>query len=189
MVAAFEAVAGDLLADSGDELRIRVGISTRPVVVGMVGGELRSEYTSLGDAVNVAARMQAPARPGSVLVTAETYRHVAPLVEALDLGPTTVKGKEEQVHAYEVVGLHSDVPGRIAFDAPLVGRAEELARLEEAFAAVLAGRGRTALLPGEPGSARAAWCGSCRRAARSSAGRCSGRMDGAYRSAAISPTT
>ncbi|MFN2556640.1 MAG: adenylate/guanylate cyclase domain-containing protein [Nitriliruptorales bacterium] len=151
MVAAIEA-AGELLRHAEGELTIRVGISTGPVVVGTVGGELHSEYTALGDAVNVAARMQAEARPGSVLVTAETHRHVRRVVDAFDLGPMAVKGKEEPVHAFEVVGLRPDVVAPHAgFDAPLVGRTVELDRLEESLAAAVSGRGRSALVLGEPG--------------------------------------
>ncbi|MFN2556456.1 MAG: adenylate/guanylate cyclase domain-containing protein [Nitriliruptorales bacterium] len=152
IVAVIEDAAEELLPNNQDELSVRVGISTGPVVVGTVGGELRSEYTALGDAVNVAARMQSAAGPGNVLVTAETYRHVAPLVEALDLGLLAVKGKEEPVHAYEVVGLRPDaVAARAGFDAPLTGRAAELDRVQESLDAMVAGLGRTALVLGEPG--------------------------------------
>ncbi|MDP8929863.1 MAG: AAA family ATPase [Actinomycetota bacterium] len=152
MLAGIQATAGELLPEAEQELRIRVGISTGPVVVGTVGGELRREYTALGDAVNVAARMQAAAPASSMLITSETYRHVAPVVEAHELGPIVVKGKEEPVRACEVVGLRAEVlSARAGFDAPLVGRTTELARLEEALAAVSAGRGRTALVLGEPG--------------------------------------
>ncbi|MDP8927260.1 MAG: DUF2791 family P-loop domain-containing protein [Actinomycetota bacterium] len=152
MVASIQARAGELLPQAEDELRVRVGISTGPVVVGRVGGELHSEYTALGDAVNVAARMQAAARPGSVLVTAETYRHVGRVVDVLDLGRIAVKGKEEPVHAFEVVALRPErVVPRAGFDAPLVGRRGELDRLEESLVAVVSGRGRSALVLGEPG--------------------------------------
>src|SRR6476646_5348652 len=64
-----------------DRLQVRVGINTGPVVVGMVGTETASEYTAMGDTVNVAARMQATARPGSVLITAATHRFVSKLVD------------------------------------------------------------------------------------------------------------
>src|SRR5579864_8833831 len=80
-------------------LRVRVGINTGPVVVGLVGTDKAHEYTAMGDAVNVAARMQAAARPGSVLVTSATYRFIAPLVEAVDVGRLELKGKSETVHA------------------------------------------------------------------------------------------
>src|SRR6195256_1302087 len=65
-------------------LKVRVGINTGPVVVGMVGTDIAREYTAMGDAVNIAARIQAAAPPGGVMITAATHRFVAPLVEAID---------------------------------------------------------------------------------------------------------
>ncbi|MDQ3932126.1 MAG: AAA family ATPase, partial [Actinomycetota bacterium] len=77
---------------------------------------------------------------------------VAGVVEAEDVGLLEVKGKEEPVRAYQVMGLRPDAfSARAGFDAPLVGRTFELSRLEESLAAVMAGRGRTALVLGEPG--------------------------------------
>src|SRR5690348_14594770 len=88
-----------------DQLKVRVGINTGPVVVGVVGTESASEYTAMGDTVNVAARMQASARPGSVLITAATHRFVSALVEAVDVGPLELKGKSATVRAYEITSL------------------------------------------------------------------------------------
>src|SRR5438093_9192962 len=88
-----------------DKLRVRVGINTGPVVVGVVGTETASEYTAMGDTVNVAARMQASARPGNVLVTSATYRFISPLGDAVDLGQLELHGQSDTVHAYEVAGL------------------------------------------------------------------------------------
>src|SRR5215472_17611643 len=93
---------------TGVALQVRVGVNSGPVVVGVVGTEKASEYTAMGDTVNVAARMQGAARPGSVLVTAATYGFVSPLVEAVDMGQLELKGKTDTVHAYEVSGLKAD---------------------------------------------------------------------------------
>src|SRR5205809_881010 len=137
-----------------DKLRVRVGINTGPVVVGIVGTETASEYTAMGDTVNVAARMQASARPGSVLVTAATHRFVATLVDAVDVGLLELKGKTDAVHAYEITGLKRgavQTRGLAGFHSPLIGRDTELGRLEQAFDVARAGQGRVATVLGEPG--------------------------------------
>ncbi len=135
-------------------LRVRVGINTGPVVVGVVGTDAASEYTAMGDAVNVAARMQAAARPGSVLITSATHRFISPLVDAVDVGLLELKGKSDAVHAYEVVGLKAEAGrtrGILGLRAPMVGRDGQLARLEQLIDIARAGQGRVACVLGEPG--------------------------------------
>src|SRR5438046_525968 len=61
-----------LRGESGLDLDVRVGINTGLVVVGEVGSDLRVEYTAMGDAINLAARMEQTARPGTVQITADT---------------------------------------------------------------------------------------------------------------------
>src|SRR5207244_12857362 len=94
---AVDELSTELSATEPIDLRVRVGINTGPVVVGVVGTESASEYTAMGDAVNVAARMQALARPGTVLVSGATYRFIAALVESVDVGPLELKGKANAV--------------------------------------------------------------------------------------------
>src|SRR5438067_12561773 len=154
MVRAIQELAAAKGAASAAELRVRVGVNTGPVVVGVVGTDTASEYTAMGDTVNVAARMQAAARPGSVLITSATYRFVSPLVEALDVGRLELKGKAETVHAYEITGLKQDVVrtrGLVGVRAPMIGRDQQLAKLEDVFKVVRAGQGRVACVLGEPG--------------------------------------
>ncbi|MDP9265951.1 MAG: adenylate/guanylate cyclase domain-containing protein [Chloroflexota bacterium] len=76
MVARVADFGRELKRTHGIDFQIRVGMNTGPVVVGNVGTDLAYEYTATGDAVNVAARMQSAARPGTVLITAATYRFV-----------------------------------------------------------------------------------------------------------------
>src|SRR6266542_1361819 len=141
-------------AKGASDLRVRVGINTGPVVVGMIGSDTANEYTAMGDAVNVAARMQATARAGSVLVAAATYRFVSSLVDAVDVGLLELKGKTDAVQAYEISGVKADrvsARGLQGLRSPMIGRDAQLARLRDLFGVVRAGQGRVACVLGEPG--------------------------------------
>src|SRR5688572_12289155 len=135
MVVATDEFARQLKATQGIDFRIRAGINTGPVVVGNVGSDLRYEYTALGDAMNVAARMQAAAEPGTVVITAHTLRFVADTFDVEDLGGLQVKGKAEPVHAYRVIGLKAAPERRrglerAGIESPMVGRDKELEALK-----------------------------------------------------------
>jgi len=82
---------------------VRVGINTGLVAVGEVGADLRVEYTAMGDAVNLAARMESAAEPGTVLITSDTHERITHLFETDDLGEIRVKGKAEPVHVYRLL--------------------------------------------------------------------------------------
>jgi len=153
MARAVDELSAELNAKDPIDLKVRVGINTGPVVVGVVGTESASEYTAMGDAVNVAARMQALARPGTVLISGSTHRFVAALVESVDVGALDLKGKTNAVQAYEVTGLKEGATGRGlgGIHAPMIGREAPLARLRELFAVAKAGQGRVAAILGEPG--------------------------------------
>src|SRR5437867_2724256 len=153
MARAVDELSGELNAKEPIDLKVRVGINTGPVVVGVVGTESASEYTAMGDAVNVAARMQALARPGTVLVSGATHRFVAALVESVDVGTLDLKGKANAVQAYEVTGLKEGATGRglRGLHAPMIGRDPQLRRLADLFAIAKAGQGRVAAIVGEPG--------------------------------------
>lgn len=138
----------------GVELEARVGINTGLVVVGAVGSDLRVEYTALGDAINLAARMEQTAKPGTVQVAEATHRLVAAHFEFMDLGEVQVKGKDRPVRAYRALGRRAAADaarGPAEAQTPLVGREMELATLTRMVKAVQAGSGALITLIGEAG--------------------------------------
>jgi adenylate cyclase len=89
---------------SGDkQFDIRIGINTGVVAAGYLGSKHRVEYTVLGDAVNVAARLQDVATPGTILVGEDTYQMVSHSFQFIDRGTTRLKGKKSQTKLFEVV--------------------------------------------------------------------------------------
>jgi adenylate cyclase len=88
-----------------DPFEVGIGVALGEVVAGTVGTEERMEYTVIGDSVNVAARLQGHAKAGCILLSRRTYEAVHDLVEAVSRGPMKVKGKEEEVEVYEVMGF------------------------------------------------------------------------------------
>jgi class 3 adenylate cyclase len=153
MVRSIDELGAELRAKGGSEIRVRVGINTGPVVVGVVGTDAAHEYTAMGDAVNVAARMQSLSRPGAVLISADTYRFVAQLVDAVDVGLLELKGKSSAVRGYEVTAMRSggSARGLAGIRAAMVGRDAQLARLRELYAVAKARQSRIACILGEPG--------------------------------------
>src|SRR6476646_1009974 len=133
---------------------VRVGVHTGLVVVGELGGGGRVEYAALGDAVNVAARLQGAASPGTVLVGDATKRLVEPLFGWSDPEAFDLKGKTEPVTAFAVVGAGraTVVPrGLEGVQAELIERGTELAQGAELLENVAAGTGGVLVVTGEPG--------------------------------------
>ena len=109
---------------------LRVGINSGEVLAGAVG----DGYTVIGDAVNVAARLQAAGRPGSVTVGEPTFRATREAIEYERLEPLSLKGKAEPVPAWEATGVLAE-PRRAAVRAetPLIGREDEAGLLSSLF--------------------------------------------------------
>ena len=143
-------------ADAG--LSLRIGIHTGPVVVGAVGNDFKMDYTATGDTTNLAARLQALAAPGAVLVSEATYRLVRGLFVFRDAGPLTVKGKSEPVMAYEVLRATAPTaPIEIAAErglTPLVGRDQELAQLGACFERLSGNLAQVVAVVGQAGSGK-----------------------------------
>ncbi len=126
-------------------LNARIGIETGPVVVD-AAGEI------YGDAPNTAARVQALAEPGTVLVTARVQRQVAGLFVAEERGTHTLKGVPEPTALYRLARASGG--GRRSSQrqlTPLVGRDEEIAILMRRWERARNGEGQLVLIVGEPG--------------------------------------
>ena len=126
-------------------LNARIGIETGPVVVD-AAGEI------YGDAPNIAARVQALAEPGTVVVTARVQRQVAGLFVAEERGSHELKGVPEPVTLFRLVRASGG--GRRAGQrhlTPLVGRDEEIAMLMRRWERARQGDGQLVLIVGEPG--------------------------------------
>src|SRR4029078_5720894 len=117
--------AQQIKTEYGLAFAVRVGINTGPVVVGDVGSQRVAEYTAMGDAINLAARMEQTAQPGTIQIAEDTQRLVAPIFDLEDLGGIEVKGKSSPVRAFRVLAAKAH-PGRLrgikGVRAPLIGR-------------------------------------------------------------------
>jgi class 3 adenylate cyclase/tetratricopeptide (TPR) repeat protein len=138
------------------EFNVRVGIHTGLVVVGEVGNGQQGEYAAFGDAVNLAARMEQTAQPGTVQISAQTYRLVRKAFACRALGEIKVKGKRRPVAAYRVLGLKSQPAplrglARQGLHSQMVGRESEFAAAKENFERLLAGQGGILGIFGEAG--------------------------------------
>ncbi len=154
IVAAIEPFREKVRRKWGIDFNVRVGINTGLVVVGAVGSDLRLEYSALGDAINLAARMEQTAQPGTVQIAQDTYRSVRTQFDFEELGQIEVKGKSQPVLAYRVLGRKA-VTGRArgieGLHADIVGRAEELRALRDVVGDLKQGVGRIVLVLGEAG--------------------------------------
>jgi class 3 adenylate cyclase/tetratricopeptide (TPR) repeat protein len=137
-------------------LRVRVGIATGLVVVGdLVGEGDARERGVVGDAPNLAARLQALAEPGDVVISNSTRRLAGGMFEYVDLGRVDLKGMPEPAQAWKVT-RRSALQSR--FEAqhessltPLIGREEELELILRRWDKAKGGEGQVVLLSGEPG--------------------------------------
>jgi class 3 adenylate cyclase/ABC-type transport system involved in cytochrome c biogenesis ATPase subunit len=147
------AAVGRLKRPDGEALQSRVGVATGLVAAGTAG--VMGEQTVVGDAPNLAARLQTLAEPGCVLVGPVTHRLTEAFFEYLFVGEHEVKGYSELIPMWKVLGeaaIESRFISARAGDAePIFGRERETAFLVDAWRRATHGNGHVVVLAGEPG--------------------------------------
>jgi class 3 adenylate cyclase/predicted ATPase len=144
-----------LSTSAGSPLQVRIGIATGLVVVGdLIGAGAAQEQAVVGETPNLAARLQALAEPGAVVIASSTRRLTGGLFEYRDLGAVALKGFAEDVPAWQVLGAgaaESRFEALRATTTPLIGRDEEIDLLLRRWEQAKGGDGCVVLISGEPG--------------------------------------
>ena len=97
-----------LMKEFGRTIGFGVGVNCGPAVVGNVGCEFRMDFTAIGDTVNTAARLEANAKKGQVLISDAVYERVKERVEVEEIGEIPLKGKSKGVNVYSVISVKRD---------------------------------------------------------------------------------
>jgi class 3 adenylate cyclase/tetratricopeptide (TPR) repeat protein len=151
----------------GEPLAVRMGINSGMVVLGSLGDGLALDFTAIGDAINVAARLEAAAAPGEILISEATAHMVSGYVRTEPLGPMDLRGKEIPVVAHRVVGHgRRRSPLRETGGAGLstfVGRERQLSALNNLVHEMREGRGQVVGVVGDPGMGKSRLASEFRR--------------------------
>jgi class 3 adenylate cyclase/tetratricopeptide (TPR) repeat protein len=145
----------DIRRSHGLPVMIRVGINSGEIVIRAIGNDLQMDYTVVGQTVHLASRMEQMAKPGSVLITANTLQLAESYVSIASLGPVPVKGLAVPLPVYEVTGVGV---ARTRLQAALgrgltrfIGRDVELGELRRVEQLAAGGRGQVVAIVGEAG--------------------------------------
>jgi len=136
------------------DFQMRVGLNTGLVVVGDIGSDMHMEYMAIGDAINLASRMEQSAAPNTIQIAQDTYKHVKSAFEFEALGEIEVKGKSDPVTAYRVLGRKeagARLRGIEGLHAEMVGRRDEMDTLSQILGDLKQGLGRIVCILGEAG--------------------------------------
>ena len=137
------------------KLNARVGIATGPTIIGdLISSGSARERSALGETPNLAARLQATAEPGTVIISPLTRRCVGELFDYKELGSLELKGFSQTIRATQVIAerrLDSRFEGLHPTRQPMIGRATEANILYRSWGLASLGRGQVVLISGEPG--------------------------------------
>ena len=181
---ALEELNESLRAQHGVTLAMRTGVHTGEVVA--VSVPRFGEGMVTGDATNVAARLEQAAEPGQILISERTARACRGF-HLVEVGPLRLKGKDREVHAYELVDYEPQAIGRaLRFGAPMVGRDREIALLQSIYDRVASEeRPYLVTIYGDPGVGKsrlvaefASWTGRLAAPPKVAGGRCLPYGDG-----------
>jgi Adenylate and Guanylate cyclase catalytic domain len=151
-------------------LQARIGAASGLVVVGdLIGAGAAQERGVVGDTPNLAARLQALAAPGTLVVADATRRQIGGLFELEDLGPQPLAGFAEPQPAWRIIresGVVSRFEALRSGATPLVGRDEEIDLLQRRWQQAKSNEGRVGCYRASPASASRgsapSWCGKSR---------------------------
>src|SRR5216683_2129886 len=156
----------DALRHSDEELKkqgrsgveVRIGINTGEVVLRLIHTGGHTEYTPVGHVANLAARMQTVAPTAGIVISEDTRHLVEGYFELRGLGPTEVKGVEEPINVYEVIGAgplhgHFDLAVRRGL-TKFVGRESELKQMAHALELTRGGHGQIVAVVAEAGTGK-----------------------------------
>src|SRR5215212_6821688 len=131
-------------------LRQRIGLNLGTAFAGNVGSAARKEYTVMGDAVNVAARVMSKAAWDEIWCSAATVQVIAARMACEDRGALALKGKAQPVRVFQLIGAR-DQSAALPDAGPLIGRDDDLAWLRRQFDGALGGAGRAVRITGQAG--------------------------------------
>ncbi len=161
MHARLDALRPNLPAEA-QGLALHIGINTGHAIALIIGNEVRTDYSVLGDSINVAQRLESAAPSGETYIGELTERLTRESFDVEPIAPVVAKGQPEPLPAWRVAGRRA----RREKSVVLIGRAAERAQLKDAIDRLQSGVGGVVLLTGDPGLGKSSLLGAARADAR-----------------------
>jgi class 3 adenylate cyclase/tetratricopeptide (TPR) repeat protein len=140
----------DTALTSRGDVTLRIGVSRGLLYAGTIGGEVRHEYSTIGDETNVAARLMSSAKPRQILVSSAVRELISERFVFKDLAPVNVKGKVEPIPVHEPVSIKTQSHRRV-HAGQFIGRMDELVQMKRLIKAVKMSLPRVLRVEGQAG--------------------------------------